>query len=70
MADWVNQGWRERILRVAVGGLLLGLGLRGGGDLTGLWLVVGTALLATGLSGFCLTYRVLGINRRTQPHRS
>ena len=54
-----NVGGIDRILRIVVGLVLIGLALTG---TTGAWAWVGVAPLATGLLKFCPAYPLLGIN--------
>lgn len=65
---FVNEAGWDRILRVIVGIVLLVLGF--GGVLTGtLGLVakiLGVILTLTGLSGFCLIYRIFNIRTNKQ----
>lgn len=55
----VNEGNTDRILRIIVGIALIVLGLATSQLLLA---VVGLVPLLTGLSGFCLIYRLLGIS--------
>lgn len=55
----VNEGNTDRILRIIVGIALIVLGLATSQILLA---VVGLVPLLTGLSGFCLIYRLLGIS--------
>ncbi len=54
-----NAGSLDRILRVAVGLVLIALTATG---TVGLWGWIGVVPLATGLFGFCPAYTLLGIN--------
>jgi membrane protein implicated in regulation of membrane protease activity len=54
-----NVGGIDRILRIVVGLVLIGLALTG---TTGAWAWVGVAPLVTGLFKFCPAYPLLGIN--------
>ncbi len=54
-----NAGSLDRILRVAVGLVLIALAATG---TVGLWGWIGVVPLATGLFGFCPAYTLLGIN--------
>ena len=55
----MNIGNIDRILRVVVGLVLIGLTLIGS---IGLWGWLGLALVATAAFGFCPAYSFLGIN--------
>jgi len=59
---WVNEGSLDRAVRVLAGLAALALGIWGRTPLGYTWDVIGLALLATGASGFCLVYRVMGTN--------
>lgn len=54
-----NVGGIDRILRIVVGAVLIGLTLAGS---IGVWGWVGVVPLATGLIGFCPLYRVFGFS--------
>lgn len=54
-----NVGTLDRILRVLVGVLLIGLSL---GGVIGLWGWIGLVPLATGFLRFCPLYPLLGIS--------
>ena len=54
-----NIGRTDRILRIAVGGVLMGLA---GFGITGPWAWIGVIPLLTGIVGNCAAYSVLGIN--------
>ncbi len=54
-----NEGTLDRVIRVAVGVLLVALVFVGPRTL---WGLVGLVPIATGLVGFCPLYRVLGIS--------
>ena len=54
-----NVGGIDRILRIIVGLVLIGLAATG---TVGLWGWIGVVPLATGLFGFCPAYTLLGIN--------
>jgi len=61
----VNEGTLDRVLRVILGVTLLWLGTVSGvlsSSMETLALVVGIAALATGITGFCGLYRLLGIS--------
>ena len=55
----LNVGGLDRILRIVVGLLLIGLAL--GGQI-GAWGWIGVVPLLTGAFSFCPLYRMLGIN--------
>jgi len=60
-----NEGTVDRAIRVLLGGTLAWLGTMSGavtGTLATVTLIVGVALVITGITGFCGLYRVLGIN--------
>jgi hypothetical protein len=61
MSTKVNVGRLDRVVRGGVGLLALALGVWGKTPIGDAWDLLGTALLATAVSGFCLVYRVLGI---------
>ncbi len=54
-----NVGGIDRVLRIAVGLVLIGLAASG---VVGAWGWIGIVPLATGLFRFCPLYPVLGIN--------
>jgi hypothetical protein len=54
-----NIGGMERILRIVIGLVLIGLAATGQ---VGLWGWIGLVPLATGLIGWCPPYSLLGIN--------
>ena len=54
-----NVGTVDRVLRIVVGLVLIGLAATG---TVGLWGWIGVVPLATGLFGFCPAYTLLGIN--------
>lgn len=54
-----NVGSTERVLRILVGLVLIGLAATG---TVGLWGWLGVVPLATGLVGWCPPYALLGIN--------
>ncbi|HAU57598.1 MAG TPA: DUF2892 domain-containing protein [Comamonadaceae bacterium] len=54
-----NVGTVDRVLRILVGLVLIGLAATG---TVGLWGWIGVVPLATGLFGFCPAYTLLGIN--------
>ena len=54
-----NVGGIDRVLRIAVGLVLIGLAASG---IVGVWGWIGIVPLATGLFRFCPLYPVLGIN--------
>lgn len=57
-----NIGTFDRALRIAVGLILIGLGLSGA---IGWWGLIGLVPLATGLFRTCPAYSLLGINTCT-----
>lgn len=54
-----NVGGADKIARIVIGALLIGLALAG---VIGAWGWIGVLPLATGLFNFCPAYRLLGIN--------
>ena len=54
----INVGSTERLLRIIVGVVIIGLGLY----FQSLWGVVGLIPLLTGLFRFCPLYKMLGMN--------
>ena len=54
-----NEGSLDRVLRVVVGLVLLGLTLSGS---IGVWGWIGVVPLATGAVGMCPLYTLLGLN--------
>ena len=54
-----NVGGIDRVLRIVVGLVLIGLAATG---TVGLWGWIGVVPLATGLLGTCPAYRLLGMN--------
>ena len=62
----LNESGFDRVLRTVVGLVLLWAGLLLLGGVTGAWLgvvvaVVGAFALFTGLSGFCVVYRIFHV---------
>ena len=55
-----NVGGIDRVIRIVVGLVIIGLGL----VLKSWWGLVGVAVLATGLLNFCWLYIPLGISTR------
>lgn len=66
MASFMNEGNWDRLLRIALGVVLLYLGWAGvvGGTLGSILKVIGFLPLVTGIVGWCALYRVLGISTR------
>ncbi|MBU3580830.1 DUF2892 domain-containing protein [Polynucleobacter sp. AP-Capit-er-40B-B4] len=54
-----NVGGIDRVLRIAVGLVLIGLAVS---NVVGVWGWIGVVPLATGLFRFCPLYPILGIN--------
>ncbi|QTF94504.1 DUF2892 domain-containing protein [Halomonas sp. BM-2019] len=54
-----NVGGADKIARIVIGALLIGLALTG---VIGAWGWIGILPLATGLLNFCPAYGLLGIN--------
>ncbi len=57
----VNVGGADKIVRIAVGALLLAMAASG---TLGAWAWIGIVPLATGLMGWCPLYSLLGIETR------
>ena len=55
----VNEGTIDRVLRVAVGLVLIGLAVAG---TVGVWGYIGVVPLLTGLVGMCPAYAIFGIS--------
>jgi hypothetical protein len=68
MRTWTNEGPLDRTIRIIVGLILLYFGI--GGQQIGNWIadIVGLVLLLTGVSGFCLIYRVLRVDTAHRRH--
>lgn len=56
---FLNVGNYDRMLRVVVGLLLIGLAIA---EMIGAWGYIGIVAVFTGLLGFCPAYGLLGIN--------
>jgi hypothetical protein len=54
-----NVGGADKIARIVIGALLIGLALTG---VIGAWGWIGVLPLATGLINFCPAYSIFGIN--------
>lgn len=54
-----NVGGIDKILRIVVGAVLIGLAITGA---IGAWGWIGVLPLATGLINFCPAYQLLGVN--------
>lgn len=54
-----NVGGADKIARIVVGAVLIGLALTG---VIGVWGWIGVVPLATGLFNFCPAYTLLGVN--------
>lgn len=61
-----NVGGVDKILRVVIGAVLIGLALTGA---IGVWGWIGILPLATGLFNFCPAYQLLGINTCKLPKK-
>lgn len=59
-----NVGGIDKLARVAIGAILIGLALSGS---IGVWGWIGVLPLATGLFNFCPAYKLLGINTGSKP---
>ena len=60
-----NEGTADRLIRGALGLILLALALFGSLSSTAVYwgaLIVGLVLVVTALTGFCGIYRLLGVN--------
>jgi len=64
-----NEGVVDRVIRVAVGVVLLYLAVTGVATGAWAWLawIAGVLALVTGATGFCLIYRLFGISTRPEP---
>lgn len=62
-----NVGGIDRVLRIAVGLVLIGLTLAG---VIGVWGWIGVVPLATGLMGWCPPYAIFGWNTCSTPPKS
>ncbi|HSN91205.1 MAG TPA: DUF2892 domain-containing protein [Anaeromyxobacteraceae bacterium] len=62
----VNEGTLDRVIRVLVGAALVSLVFIGPSP----WGLVGLVPLATGLSGFCPLYRLIGLRTSRGAPRS
>jgi hypothetical protein len=58
----VNVGAGERAIRIGLGVVFLAIGILGNPPVALLFIVVGAALLVTGVLGHCVLYDVLGIS--------
>ncbi|MEQ4540345.1 MAG: DUF2892 domain-containing protein [Billgrantia sp.] len=61
-----NVGGIDKILRIVVGAVLIGLAITG---VIGVWGWIGVLPLATGLINFCPAYQLLGINTCKLPKK-
>lgn len=59
----INEGTTDRVIRIVIGLILGYLAYRGLGGAVGTWIfaIVGAIAFLTGVTGFCLVYRLLGI---------
>ncbi|HJV63447.1 MAG TPA: DUF2892 domain-containing protein [Albitalea sp.] len=55
----MNVGGMDRVARIAVGAVLVGLAA---GGVVGAWGYIGIVPLVTGLFGVCPAYKLLGLN--------
>ncbi|MCF7804385.1 MAG: DUF2892 domain-containing protein [Candidatus Marinimicrobia bacterium] len=61
----MNENTTDRVLRVIIGLVLLAIGIFGlQGTLAWILGIVGGILAVTGLTGFCLLYKLLGISTK------
>lgn len=58
----INEGKTDRIIRFVVGVVLVALGLIYQGTWSIVALVVGVIAIITALTGFCLLYKLFGVN--------
>jgi hypothetical protein len=68
--SFINEAGWDRVLRIALGVVLLYLGWAGvvGGTLGWIFKIVGFLPLVTGIAGWCALYAVFGISTcRRQP---
>ncbi len=67
----MNESTADRIIRVILGIVLLALAIWA---ITGFWAwvvgIVGAVLLVTGLTGFCLIYKIFGTRTNTPKHQA
>lgn len=54
-----NVGGIDKVVRIVIGAVLIGLALTG---IIGAWGWIGLLPLATGMFNFCPAYRLLGVN--------
>ena len=66
----INEGTLDRALRVVVGLALLSMLVLGAMPGWGLWGLIGLAPLLTGVTGFCPTYTLFGIDTRDRSAHS
>ncbi len=66
----VNESPIDRLIRLVIGFGLLGAAIAGwvAAPLLYVFLLVATIGLVTGISGFCPTYTLFGINTRASAH--
>jgi hypothetical protein len=60
--SYINVGAWDRVMRVVIGAVLLAVGIYANVPVPWLWDLVGAILFLTGLIGFCLVYRLFGID--------
>jgi CHASE2 domain-containing sensor protein len=68
VANWVNEGATDRVIRIVLGLVLGFLATRLHGGAAVVLYILGALALLTGVSGICLLYMVFGI--RTCPVRA
>lgn len=68
MSSWVNEGATDRMIRIFLAVVLAVVGMFSYGAWTVVLYVLAILSLLTGLSGFCLLYKVVGLN--TAKHRT
>jgi outer membrane lipoprotein SlyB len=67
----VNEGTKDRVIRVVLGLVLGSLAYAHVGGVAGVWIlgIVGAVSFITGLTGFCVVYRLVGIRTCAVPVR-
>lgn len=63
MQAWINEAGWDRAARILTGAVLLGVAyFAAAGTARAVLVVLGVLALATGVTGFCPAYRLLGVN--------
>lgn len=70
MKSFVNEGASDRWIRIVLGIILLAAGIMTSHALSILLYVVGAVALLTGVFGFCIIYRLFGVNTCRVKQRS